>query len=149
MALELLVFRPFSLSACLYLFDIWCIVLPYQVKDQVLIHWFSIIKFPHFSLSLSLLADIYEFDIWYINCFAIPGYRSIKWKFGPLIFRKVMVLGFRKFQRFLVFRSFFLCACRYPSDISVRCFAIPSYISVQIWFWAIDFSKSYDPWDWK
>ena len=101
-----------------------------------------IISFPHF------FCPCFQIFIWYlVYCFAIPRYRSssslvlIHW-----FFTELWLLDLEKYHKFSVFRTFFSLCFQIFIWYLVHCFVIPRYRSSSIWFWSIDFSRSYGPW---
>ena len=76
---------------------------------------------------------------------------QVKFEFGfdPLLFPKVMVHGLREISRIISFPDFFLSAYRYSFDIWYIALPYQDTDQVWVWFWSIDFSRSYGPWTWK
>jgi hypothetical protein len=102
----------------------------------------QILSFPHFFPSC------FQIFIWYlVHCFAIPRYR---WSSNLVLihqfFTELWPLDLGKYHKFSVFRTFFLRALRYSFDIWYIALPYQDTDQVRVWFWSIDFSRSYGPW---
>jgi hypothetical protein len=67
---------------------------------------------------------------------------KFEFDFDPLIFP----LDLNKYHKLSVFRTFFLSAYSYSFDIRYIALPYQDTDQVWIWFWSIDFSRSYSPW---
>jgi hypothetical protein len=98
----------------------------------------------YFTVSGLFFSFCLQIFIWYlVHCFAIPRYRSslslvlIHW-----FFRKLWPLDLEKNHELSVLHFFF----SYSFDIWYIALPYLDTDQLWVWFWSIDFSRSYGPW---